>query len=61
MTTTIHLKNGKVFDSTNRDFNKKKDVFISAGKIVNSLNKKYDWIIDCNDKIVITNFTLQKN
>ena len=53
MTTTIHLKNGKVFDPTNRVFNKKKDVFISAGKIVKSLKKKADRIIDCTDKIVM--------
>ena len=53
MTTTIHLKNGKVFDPTNRVFNKKKDVFISDGKIVKSLKKKADRIIDCTDKIVM--------
>ena len=53
MTTTIHLKNGKVFDPTNRVFNKKKDVFISNGKIVKSLKKKADRIIDCTDKIVM--------
>ena len=53
MTTTIHLKNGKVFDPTNRVFNKKKDVFISDGKIVKSLEKKADRIIDCTDKIVM--------
>ena len=34
MITTIHLKNGKVFDPTNRVFNKKKDIFISDGKPV---------------------------
>jgi len=51
--TTIHLKNGKVFDPTNRVFNKKKDVFINDGKIVNSLKKKADRIIDCTDKIVM--------
>ena len=53
MTKTIHLKNGKVFDPTNRVFNKKKDVFISDGKIVKSLKKKADRIIDCTDKIVM--------
>ena len=53
MTTTIHLKNGKVFDPTNRVFNKKKDVFISDGKIVKSLKKKADRIIDCTDKIIM--------
>jgi len=53
MRTTIHLKNGKVFDPTNRVFNKKKDVFISDGKIVKSLKKKADRIIDCTDKIVM--------
>ena len=53
MITTIHLKNGKVFDPTNRVFNKKKDVFISDGKIVKSLKKKADRIIDCTDKIVM--------
>ena len=53
MTTTIHLKNGKVFDPTNRVFNKKKDVFISDGKIVKSLKKKAERIIDCTDKIVM--------
>lgn len=53
MTTTIHLKNGKVFDPTNRVFNKKKDVFVSDGKIVKSLKKKADRIIDCADKIVM--------
>ena len=53
MTTTIHLKNGKVFDPTNRVFNKKKDVFISDGKIVKSLKKKANRIIDCTDKIVM--------
>jgi formylmethanofuran dehydrogenase subunit A len=51
--TTIHLKNGKVFDPTNRVFNKKKDVYISDGKIVKSLKKKADRIIDCTDKIVM--------
>ena len=51
--TTIHLKNGKVFDPTNRVFNKKKDVFINDGKIVKSLKKKADRIIDCTDKIVM--------
>ena len=51
--TTIHLKNGKVFDPTNRVFNKKKDVFIRDGKFVKSLKKKADQIIDCTDKIVM--------
>jgi len=51
--TTIHLKNGKVFDPTNRVFNKKKDVYIRDGKFVKSLKKKADQIIDCTDKIVM--------
>ena len=51
--TTIHLKNGKVFDPTNRVFNKKKDVYIRDGKIVKSLKKKANRIIDCTDKIVM--------
>ena len=53
MTTTIHLKNGKVFDPTNRVFNKKKDVYIRDGKIVKSLKKKANLIIDCTDKIIM--------
>ena len=51
--TTIHLKNGNVFDPTNRVFNKKRDVFISDGKIVKSLKKKANLIIDCTDKIIM--------
>ena len=51
--TTIHLKNGKVFDPTNRVFNKKKYVYIRDGKFVKSLKKKADQIIDCTDKIVM--------
>ena len=51
--TTIHLKNGNVFDPTNRVFNKKRDVFISDGKIVKSLKKKANRIIDCTDKIIM--------
>ena len=50
---TIHLKNGKVFDPTNRVFNKKKDTYIRDGKFVKSLKKKADQIIDCTDKIVM--------
>ncbi len=51
--TTIHLKNGHVFDPTNRIYNKKKDIFVQDGKIVKSLKKKADQIINCTDKIIM--------
>tara|TARA_Y100000389_G_scaffold105276_1_gene102167 strand:- start:333 stop:1988 length:1656 start_codon:yes stop_codon:yes gene_type:complete len=51
--TTIQLKNGRVYDPKNRIFNKKKDIFIQDNKIVKSLNKKADQIIDCKDKIIM--------
>ena len=51
--TTIHLRNGHVFDPANRVYNKKKDVFIQDGKVVKSLKKKADQIVNCTDKIII--------
>ena len=51
--STLHLKNGKVFDPSNNTFNKKKDIYIQDGKIVKSLNKKAKQIIDCKDKIIM--------
>ena len=51
--STLHLKNGKVFDPSNNIFNKKKDVYIKDGKFVKSLDKKATQIIDCKDKIIM--------
>jgi len=51
--STLHLKNGKVFDPINNIFNKKKDIYINQGKIVKSLDKKAQQIIDCQDKIIM--------
>ena len=51
--STLHLKNGKVFDPSNNIFNKKKDVYIKDGKFVKSLDKKAKQIIDCKDKIIM--------
>ncbi len=51
--STLHLKNGKVFDPSNNTFNKKKDIYIQDGKIVKSLDKKAKQIIDCKDKIIM--------
>ena len=50
---TIHLRNGHVFDPANRVYNKKKDVFIQDGKVVKSLKKKADQIVNCSDKIIM--------
>ena len=50
---TIHLRNGHVFDPANRVYNKKKDVFIQDGKVVKSLKKKADQIVNCTDKIIM--------
>jgi formylmethanofuran dehydrogenase subunit A len=51
----IHLKSGKVFDPTNKIFNKEKDVFIKHGKIIDrsDLNEKIDRVINCKDKIIM--------
>ena len=51
--TSLHLKNGKVFDPSNNIFNKKKDIYINDGKIVKSLDKKAHQTIDCKDKIIM--------
>ena len=51
--STLHLKNGKVFDPSNNIFNKKKDIYIKEGKIVKSLDKKASQIIECKDKIIM--------
>nr|MBC8303892.1 formylmethanofuran dehydrogenase subunit A [Pelagibacterales bacterium] len=51
----IHLKSGKVFDPTNKIFNKEKDIFIKNGKIIDrsDFNEKVDRVINCKDKIVM--------
>ena len=51
----IHLKSGKVFDPTNKIFNKEKDIFIKHGKIIDrsDLNEKIDRVINCKDKIIM--------
>ena len=51
--SSLHLKNGKVFDPSNNTFNKKRDVYINNGKIVKSLDKKAIQTIDCKDKIIM--------
>jgi len=51
--STLHLKNGKVFDPSNNIFNKNKDIYIENGKIAKSLDKKAKQIIDCKDKIIM--------
>ena len=51
--STLHLKNGKVFDPSNNIYNKNKDIYIKDGKIVKSLDKKAKQIIDCKDKIIM--------
>tara|TARA_Y100000768_G_scaffold143378_1_gene106814 strand:- start:1914 stop:3569 length:1656 start_codon:yes stop_codon:yes gene_type:complete len=51
--SSLHLKNGKVFDPSNNTFNKKRDVYINNGKIVKSLDKKAIQTIDCQDKIIM--------
>jgi len=51
--SSLHLKNGKVFDPSNNTFNKKRDVYINNGKIVKSLDKKATQTIDCKDKIIM--------
>ena len=54
----IHLKSGKVFDPTNKIFNKEKDIFIKHGKIIDrsDLNEKIDRVINCKDKIISPGF-----
>ena len=51
--SSLHLKNGKVFDPSNNTFNKRRDVYINNGKIVKSLDKKAIQTIDCKDKIIM--------
>mgnify|MGYP001172247712 FL=1 len=51
--SSLHLKNGSIFDPANNIFNKNKDVYINDGKIVESLDKKPKVTIDCKDKIIM--------
>ena len=51
----IELKNANVFDPQNKIFNKKKNILIKDGKIVNKIesNEKLSKSINCKDKIVM--------
>ena len=51
--STLCLKNGRVFDPINKIFNKKKDIYIKDGKIVENLNEKISETIDCKDKCIM--------
>ena len=51
--STLCLKNGRVYDPINKIFNKKKDIYIKDGKIVENLNEKISETIDCKDKIIM--------
>ena len=51
----IELKNANVFDPHNKIFNKKKNILIKDGKIINALekNEKINKSINCKDKIIM--------
>ena len=51
----IELKNANVFDPHNKIFNKKKNILIKNGKIINALekNEKINKSINCKDKIIM--------
>ncbi len=51
----IELKNANVFDPQNKIFNKKKNILVKDGKIVNKIesNEKLSKSINCKDKIVM--------
>ena len=51
----IELKNANVFDPYNKIFNKKKNILIKDGKIINALekNEKINKSINCKDKIIM--------
>ena len=51
----ILLKSGKVYDPKNKVFGKKKDIFVTDGKITSKekIKGKIHSIIDCTDKIVM--------
>ena len=51
----IELKNANVFDPHNKIFNKKKNILIKDGKIINELekNEKINKSINCKDKIIM--------
>ena len=51
--TTLCLKNGQIFDPINKIFNKKKDIYVKDGKIVEKLNEKISETIDCKNKIIM--------
>ena len=51
----IELKNANVFDPQNKVFNKKKNILVKNGKIINKIetNEKIVKSINCKDKIVM--------
>ena len=51
--SSVHLKNGKIYDPVNDIFNKKADIFIKDGKIVESLDKSASETINCENKIIM--------
>ena len=51
--TTLCLKNGQIFDPINKIFNKKKDIYVKDGKIVEKLNEKISETIECKNKIIM--------
>ena len=51
----VELKNANVFDPQNKIFNKKKNILIKNGKIINKVEsgEKIIKSINCKDKIVM--------
>ena len=50
----LKLKNGIVYDPTNKIFKKKKDIYIEDGKIIAPVDsKRINKTINCTDKIVM--------
>ncbi len=51
--TTLHLKNGRIYDPANKIFGKKQDIYIKNGEIVKLIDKKCDYTLDCTNKIIM--------